>query len=233
MYGLLITIGILLSIHLAEIIAQNKKLSPDLIWKVAFRGIFFGLIGARLYHVASEWELYSKNPIAILFIWNGGMGIFGGMIGGILGIYLATPKKYFLKLLDIFASVLPLGQALGRWGNYFNGELLPYAIYESAADILLFLILQTKIRKIRIENKQIVFSNVETTDGLIFAYYLAGYSIIRILLEKYHGAKWVIEKLSITQNWNVANFNITQTIAILILLLSLGLIWKLKESKKL
>ncbi|MBI2414835.1 prolipoprotein diacylglyceryl transferase [candidate division WWE3 bacterium] len=236
MYGLLITIGIILSVHLAEVVAKSRKITSELIWRLAFRGLIFGLIGARLYHVVAEWELYSKNPISIIFVWNGGLGILGGVAGGLLGIYLSAPKKYFLRVLDIFASVIPLGQAIGRWGNFFNGELLPYAIYESLADILLFVFLQLQTRKLDLKNKIWKFGPEEekkNPDGTIFAKYIIGYSIIRLILDKFHNARWIIEKLTFTQDISIANFNITQTIAILMLLLSLVLLWKLKKSKKL
>lgn len=212
-YGLLIAIGALLTLHLADTLGKKEKLHSAMIWKIGFRAIFYGVIGARLYHVIDFWELYSMNPISSFYVWNGGLGIIGGIFGGIWAIYTTAPRKYLLKILDIFASCMPLAQAMGRWGNYFNNELLPYAIYESISDLTLFIGLQVLIRKYK------------PKDGIVFFSYLIGYSIIRLSLDMFHNSRWTIS----VGNWN--NFNITQTIAILTLLISIGAIWKIKKSK--
>jgi len=95
------------------------------------------LIGARLYHVVSEWDYYWANPSLIPAIWHGGVGIYGAIVGSILGMYVFTlwRKESLLKWLDIGAAGLLLGQAIGRWGNYLNQELYgpptnaPWGIY--------------------------------------------------------------------------------------------------------
>uniref|UniRef100_A0A7C4XTG6 Prolipoprotein diacylglyceryl transferase n=1 Tax=candidate division WWE3 bacterium TaxID=2053526 RepID=A0A7C4XTG6_UNCKA len=208
MYGLLVACGILLSVLLAEQLAKNKKLERALIWRVAFRGILFGVVGARIYHVVDYWDLYSQNLNSTLFIWNGGLGIIGGIMGGLLGIYSVSPKKYFLTILDIAATVMPLGQAIGRWGNYFNGELIPYAIYESLADILIFGFLFLRIRSDKYKT------------GEIFSMYLILYSLVRLGLDRFHNAQWFVD-----------NFNITQIIAILTLIAFSINLWRIKKQK--
>jgi phosphatidylglycerol:prolipoprotein diacylglycerol transferase len=207
MYGLLIATGVLLSIHLAEKIAKTKNLASALIWRVAFKSVLLGVIGARIYHVIDFWELYSHNILGAFYVWNGGLGIIGGILGGILGIYLTTPKKYFLIILDIVSTVIPLGQAIGRWGNYFNGELIPYAIYESVCNLVIFCFLYWKMKKPHAE-------------GQIFSSYLVLYGLVRLGLDGFHNSRWF-----------VGNFNITQILAILMMLAGLALLWKTKKQK--
>lgn len=82
------------------------------------------IIGARIYYVIFEWQSYQSNPLEIFAIWHGGLAIHGGIIAGILfAIYYTKKKKVnTLKLFDMIAPVLILGQAIGRWGNFFNQE---------------------------------------------------------------------------------------------------------------
>ena len=81
-------------------------------------------IGARLYYVIFRWDYYAKNPVSALYFWQGGLAIYGAVIGGFIGLCLFSRKSRLplLTLLDIAAPVVILGQAIGRWGNYFNGE---------------------------------------------------------------------------------------------------------------
>ncbi len=83
-----------------------------------------GVVGARLYYVLFELKQYLSNPIRMLYIWEGGLAIYGAVIGGLLGllIYTRVKKMRFLKLADCIAPGLILAQAIGRWGNFFNQE---------------------------------------------------------------------------------------------------------------
>ena len=119
-YGILISIAIFISIKTAEGIIEKKD--EDTLWGLSLWAIIFGIIGARLYHVLDYLDFYIKNPVEILFLWNGGLGIFGAVLGGIGGgvIYLKVKGKKILPWLDIISVVTPLGQATGRWGNFFN-----------------------------------------------------------------------------------------------------------------
>ncbi|MGL4832699.1 MAG: prolipoprotein diacylglyceryl transferase [Propionibacteriaceae bacterium] len=95
---------------------------------VLFVAVFSGIIGARLYHVVTDHQLYfgsGRHPLDAVKIWNGGLGIWGGIAGGALGAWLAS-RRYqirFSALADIIAPTLPLAQAVGRLGNWFNQEL--------------------------------------------------------------------------------------------------------------
>ena len=83
-----------------------------------------GIVGARLYYVLMSLDEFAQNPISVLYIWNGGIAVYGSIIGGALGVYILcrVKKRSFLTLLDITAPGLALAQAIGRWGNYFNRE---------------------------------------------------------------------------------------------------------------
>jgi len=105
---------------------------------IAFWAVIGGLVGARLYSVVTSWgqDVPNGNPVEIFEIWNGGLGIWGGVGGGVLAGWLRARRLGvpLPPLLDVAAPCLPLAQAIGRWGNYFNQELfglpskLPWAV---------------------------------------------------------------------------------------------------------
>src|SRR3989344_2917711 len=105
MYGLTIAIGIITSIFLAENLTKKRGLNSQIFWELSFWVILFGVVGARIYHVVDLWNLYSQNPLSIFFIWNGGVGIFGAIMAGILTatIFLRIKKQNVLEWLDIFS----------------------------------------------------------------------------------------------------------------------------------
>lgn len=117
---LALIIGGVLAIHEAK----KWNISEDFMINLAFYMIPFSIIGARLYYVAFNWEYYSQNTAEILQIWNGGLAIHGALIVGFLFL-LFYSKKHKIKttrLTDILAVSLLIGQAIGRWGNFMNGE---------------------------------------------------------------------------------------------------------------
>jgi prolipoprotein diacylglyceryl transferase len=174
MYGLTIALGIIICIFLTEKLCKNKGLDTSILWELSFWLILVGVVGARVYHVVDMWEAYSQNLIAALYVWNGGVSIFGALLAGIptAALYLRSKKQNVLEWLDIFSVVAPLGQAIGRWGNVFNNELMPFALYESAADLVLFGLLYLIYRQ-------------KPRSGIVLAVYLIGYLLIRILLQPF------------------------------------------------
>ena len=125
-YGFIIGIAIVVATQLIERKAIQEKLVLKEVWRVGLLALLFGVIGARLWHVATDFWLYTNDPIAILFIWNGGLSILGGVLGGIIGLFIG--KKLFsspsvIHLLDLAIFGLPVGQAIGRVANYVNQEL--------------------------------------------------------------------------------------------------------------
>ena len=104
--------------------ARRFGLKEDDIYDVMIWLIPCSIIGARLYYVLFSWREYAANPIRALYIWEGGMAIYGGIIGGVLAGYLYARRKGlpFLRLADLAAPSIALGQAIGRWGNFVNQE---------------------------------------------------------------------------------------------------------------
>ncbi|MDD4607132.1 MAG: prolipoprotein diacylglyceryl transferase [Patescibacteria group bacterium] len=124
-YGFFIVVGILLGLGLILYLAKKYHIHSDHVWQLVFYLLIFGLVGARIYHVLCEMPYYLYQPLDILKFWQGGMGIFGGVIAGVAVVYFYT-RKYHLPFwlwLDILVVGLIVGQAMGRWGNYFNQEL--------------------------------------------------------------------------------------------------------------
>ena len=139
-YGILIVGGAVLGAWISAREAQRRGYDPDHVWNMLIVVLLFGIIGARLYHVFSQpavgigWDYYREHPIDAIAFWKGfstgeggfrGLGIYGGIIGGIVGIFVYTwyMKLKFLEWLDIAVPALMLAQAIGRWGNYINKEL--------------------------------------------------------------------------------------------------------------
>ena len=131
-YGIIIVTAVLVAAYIASLEARRRGQDPDHAWNALLLCLVLGIIGARLYHVFSSprggmmgWNYYRQNPIAILQIWHGGLGIYGAVAGGILGVYTYARLNNlsFLQWTDIGAPGLILAQAIGRWGNFINQEL--------------------------------------------------------------------------------------------------------------
>lgn len=124
-YGLMYAISFFLGIEIAKYLAKEKNIDSKIVENYAFVAMLSGLLGGRLYYVFFNWDYYSQYPSEILATWHGGMAIHGGIIGGIIGtfIYGYIKKLNPLTLGDLAAAPLLLGQALGRFGNFMNGEV--------------------------------------------------------------------------------------------------------------
>lgn len=205
MYGFCLLLGIVLATLLGERLCKKRGLDVQIYWKAVFYGLLFGLLGARFYHVVHRFDYFIQRPLEMVAIWQGGLGIWGGIFGGLLGIFLSLRKtgKLFVYA-DVLAASAPLAQAVGRWGNYFNHELfgyptnLPWGIYipqefrpaafkyydhfhplflyESILDLLLFVFLYKVYGRRKI-------AGTKLPAGSVTILYLAGYSIVRFFLE--------------------------------------------------
>ncbi len=158
-YSVAILLGLFAGIALGQWLAKRYREDPAHAVNIAVLGAIFGIIGARLYHVfdQQEWPRYRDNPAEIFAVWNGGIGIFGAFVGAVFALVVYTyfkaelrryasvpfsvpvlvrrrPPVSTINWLDIAAPAFLLGQAIGRWGNYFNQELfgkptdLPWAV---------------------------------------------------------------------------------------------------------
>lgn len=124
-YGIMIAIGFLSAAFFGGRLARRWNLDPEKMVNLSLIVFLGGVLGARLYFVALNLESYLQRPQDILATWLGGMSIHGGIIGGLIcGIVYANFAKmgHIRKYADIFGAVVPLGQAIGRWGNFFNSE---------------------------------------------------------------------------------------------------------------
>lgn len=179
-YGVLIATGIVLAYILGRNFALKEGIKEDYLVEMVFWGIIAGIIGARLYYVAFNFDYYRDNPMEIFKIWNGGLAIHGAFFGGLFAGFLYTRLKKsagirFFQASDIFTAVLPLAQAIGRWGNFMNHEAYgaptdlpwkmfvprgyrvpgytqykyfhPTFLYESLWDIFVFIVLFNYMKK--------------------------------------------------------------------------------------
>lgn len=227
-YGILISSGILIGILIAYNEAKRQGYNPDDIIDLALWCIPAALIGARLYYVAFQWEYYKGDILKILNTREGGLAIHGGLIAAVVvGYFFTKAKKMpFLRTADIIAPSIALGQAIGRWGNFINGEAhggptnLPWGIlvegvrvhptflYESIWDLGLFIFL-------------ILYSKNKKFDGEIFILYGIIYSAGRFWIE---GLR--------TDSLMFMGMRIAQIISILIIIVGLFIFFIMKRNSK-
>jgi phosphatidylglycerol---prolipoprotein diacylglyceryl transferase len=146
-YGIVIMLGVLAATFLAQKEAARYGQDGNRVWDLLIWVLIAGVIGARLWHILTPMPdmmaqgitpyYYLTHPLDAIAVWNGGLGILGGVVGGVLALFWFTRRHHlsFLNWLDLLSPSLALGQAIGRWGNFFNQELygapsnLPWAIY--------------------------------------------------------------------------------------------------------
>ena len=136
-YGLLIASAVLIGVSLSQYLAKRRNVDPNLLGDLAIWLVLGAIPCARLYYVLFEWKQYAQRPDQIIAIWNGGIAIHGAMLGGILAatIFARIQKVSIWLLADLVIPSLILGQAIGRWGNFFNSEAfgaptdLPWKLY--------------------------------------------------------------------------------------------------------
>ena len=123
-YGLVIAIGLVLAIAYACRRSKEFGLTEDDILDGTLWVTPFAILCARIYYVAFSWEAYADDPISALYIWEGGIAIYGGVLGAVLGMFVFCKfrKLKFTTVLDIILMVFLIGQSIGRWGNFFNRE---------------------------------------------------------------------------------------------------------------
>jgi prolipoprotein diacylglyceryl transferase len=138
-YGLMIALGVLAAVEIARRRWEARGGDPDDITSIGTVGVPAGLIGARLYHVITDWKMYTDSPLDAFAIWNGGLGIPGGLVLGVsAGVWQARRRGITGdRLWDVIDAVIPgipVAQAIGRVGNWFNQEIfggpsdLPWAL---------------------------------------------------------------------------------------------------------
>ena len=123
-YSICIFLGMLTATFIIFKESKKKNIDEDFLVNLVFNTIIIGIVGARLYYVLFNFKYYIMNPIEILEIWNGGLAIHGGIICGLIFIkhYCKKHEVSLIDVLDITVVGLIIAQAIGRWGNFFNGE---------------------------------------------------------------------------------------------------------------
>jgi phosphatidylglycerol---prolipoprotein diacylglyceryl transferase len=129
-YGLMYVLALLMGIYLLRLEAKRRGLPQERMADVAFYAFVGGLIGGRLYYVLFKWGYYSVQPWKIFAIWEGGMAIHGGLIGGLFGgwLFAYVNGLPYLTLCDMAAPAVSLGHAFGRFGNFMNGDAHGYPL---------------------------------------------------------------------------------------------------------
>ena len=142
-YGLMIALGVVAAVEIGRRRWMAKGGDPDDIAEIAKWAVPAGLIGSRMYHVATDWTSYRGRWIETLYLWKGGLGIPGGLLAGVgVGVWYARKRGWDLTgLIDSVIPGIPVAQAIGRIGNWFNQEIygrptdLPWALEVEEAGI--------------------------------------------------------------------------------------------------
>ena len=125
-YGIIMAVSLFVGVFVARLMAGKfyPEINPEIVYDISPYVIIGAILGARIYYCLLTYNYYAQNPFEIIKLWHGGISIHGAIIGGLIGgiIYAKRHKLPILKLCDIFSYGLVLGQAIGRWGNFFNSE---------------------------------------------------------------------------------------------------------------
>ena len=201
-YGAMIALGVVAAVWLSGRRLEKRGAGTrEDMSAIALWGVPAGVIGGRLYHVITDWELFSGHPERIIQIWKGGLGIWGGIfLGVIVGIWEGRRRGISTAvLLTCVAPALPLAQSIGRWGNWFNQELfgrpttLPWGLEVSAFHTrqagfpvgTLFhpTFLYESLACLALCGLLLLLDKVVKRDGYLFLYYTAGYTLFRFFNE--------------------------------------------------
>lgn len=197
-YGVIIASGLLLGIVLASLRARRRGWSSDLVLDFILLAVPLAIIGARAYYVAFEWDYFAANPEKIIAINQGGLAIYGAVIGGFLAAFLFSraAKFPFLKLIDLVIPSLILGQAIGRWGNFVNQEafgalitnpslqFFPVAVYiESLSEWHQATFFYESFSNVILLVVTLLLARRGAKDGTLVATYFIGYGFARAVIE--------------------------------------------------
>lgn len=194
-YGIIIAAGFILAVIYGMARAKQFGLIDDDILDMLFAAVPAAIVCARLYYCVFYWELYRDDPVSVLYIWEGGLAIYGGVIGAVIAVLLfcRIKKKPAGPLMDIGGLGLLIGQMIGRWGNFINREAHgaetasflkmgladamgnvtyyhPTFLYESVWNLIGFVLLH-------------IYSKRRKFDGEVFALYVAWYGLGRAWIE--------------------------------------------------
>ena len=217
-YGVLMAGAMAVGLWLAYRDARRRGVDPEELLKTSELALLGGLVGARLYYVAFNWDYYSRALSKIIAVWEGGLAIHGGLLGGLLlgGGYAWWKRLPLPRYLDIVAPSLVLGQGIGRWGNFFNEEAFgtptslpwklyispphrplvyaqaeffhPTFLYESLWDFLVFALLVWVFR-----------DRVARAPSCLFWIYVGLYSVGRLIVEGFRTDSLMLRSIRVAQ----------------------------------
>ena len=195
-YGVIIATGFLLAVLYCARRSREFGLTPDNVFDVIILGVPLAIIGARIYFCLFHWDLFADDPVSVLYIWQGGLGMYGVIAGAILAlvIYCLWKKLSIPAFLDMVCFGFIIGQTLGRWGNFMNREAFGYQtdifcrmvltlpngtayavhptfLYESLWNLVGFTLMHVFSKKHR------------RYDGQVFLWYLGWYGFGRMFIE--------------------------------------------------
>jgi len=230
-YGLLIASAVVIGVTLSSYLAKQRNLKPEIIHDLVIWLVIASIPAARLYYVAFSWQNYAQNPAQIVQIWQGGIAIHGAILGGIIAAIIFAKVKHisFWQLTDLVAPSLILGQAIGRWGNFFNSEAFglptnlpwklfiplesrpsgyesfayfhPTFLYESLWNLLIFSILISLV-------SLSLRSGFQLKAGTLFLVYLVGYNLGRFWIEGLRMDSLMLGSLRIAQVISLASITL-------------------------
>lgn len=230
-YALIILGGFVIALLHTQKSAKKRGINPENIFDIGLYGLIVGIIFARIYYVIFDFSSFKNNLTDIFKIWEGGLAIYGGIIGGILTafVYCKIKKIKVLEIFDIFAPGLLIGQAIGRYGNFFNAEVygketsLPWGMsingstpvhplffYESCWNIIGLIII-------------LIFRDKKKNDGQVFFFYTLWYGIGRFFLEGMRQNQYIL--------YAFANVGISQIVSAVLAVVSIYAIAVLNKKK--
>lgn len=234
-YGIILSIAFIIGLFVALYLSRWSDITQDDILDVSIIIIPLAIIGARFYYVLFKIDEYKYDPIEVFKIWHGGLAIYGGVIAAIIGgmFYCKFRNINFWKLADIIIPGLIIGQAIGRWGNFFNAEAYGYHtmvpwrmeilnivtnktisvhptfLYESVLNFIIFIILFLLFKKRKF-------------NGQILNLYMILYGAVRLF----------VEGLRSDSLYLAPNLKVSQLVSLIFILLGVYTYSKLKKLEK-
>ncbi len=231
-YGLIIALAVVVGLVLVLKLSKKSNVSTDHVYNLVLLVALSGLIGGRIGHLIGEWDYYRDNLGELVKIWNGGIAIHGVLLAGLLVVFFYARRKklQFWKVTDLIVVALPLMQAIGRWGNYFNQELFgkptsspfgipielqyrpaeylgydyfhPAFLYESLAMLAVFGVML------------LLYSRSQRTAGTLTLIYFMQFSLVRFMVD--------FVKIDLLK---IGPLLLTQWISLVIFFLAVLLLW--------
>lgn len=229
-YALILLSGFLLGLLFVYNTSEKRGVSKDSVFDISFFGLIFGIVCARIYYVIFDPDCLDGNILNIFRTWDGGIAIYGALIGaiGTALVYSLKHKLKPLKVFDVFVPGLLIGQFVGRWGNFVNAEVYggittlpwrmtingaagvhPLFIYESLWNFVGFILV-------------VLFRDKKKADGQVFFAYMIWYGVGRFMLEGMRQSQYIL--------WVIPDvLGISQLVAIVAVLVSVVMLVRLKN----